>query len=839
MKKLRYSITEEGYINRFITTGVFTEAQRFEKVIMTGRVNEWLKKGFSIHENPCRKEFVAKRQAELPPYLDISQYEIGQEAEVFGQKKCLRAYFPFGNIGYEESGFYYCPTYLRTYCYVIIDAEKDEKAEFKLETCGGVTIWNNDTFVTDYIPFTRNMVKETRITIPLTKGSNKLVVCLDDLAERDTDYYFRLKYEGRQSLAMELPVPEAVDCEKVHRYEEILDQIYFEKETYLSEPVVLTLPARLIRKDKLRLIISYGEFVEKMNHSGDEDRISEYDLTPEQKRLTILDAEDITPGYYHFAFELEEGSIRIRRKVGNQVAWKKFLVHGSEDSGQRKKEILKTIIEYGSDNAYKAAACYKMGISYDKAEQIILDEIGGVVDRQDCSDFHFTAILYSYCKFRDKMSQKLKDTIEEVALGYRYWIDEPGDDVMWFFSENHALLFHTCQYLAGTLFPDKFFENSQRLGTEVSRRGRELLNEWFEEFFQEFITEWNSNAYIPVDVHGLATIYNITEEEDELHQKAKRALDMVCYSLAVNEHKCAVMTSFGRTYEKEMKGNYDARTTGLLYLFYNAGYLTKAGMGTMAVAVGDYEAPAEYRRYIQLEEGENLIFENTQGFEQHANLYLFKNRHVLLSTAVEFKPFQKGYQEHIMQATLDCTAQVFINHPGESHAYGSGRPNFWAGNGVLPLGLQHENLGILIYDIPEENRIDYTHAYIPLSEFQQYSGTEDTIVLAKSGGYIGVRAWNGFTLKKTGPTSYKEFISKGRQNIWLVKVAEAEDYKDISEFLDEMRSIVVERQKNGMIRIIDGERRYEIGQDHKLMADGQAVHHYPLDVEGRLRIERK
>ncbi len=28
-------------------------------------------------------------------------------------------------------------------------------------------------------------------------------------------------------------------------------------------------------------------------------------------------------------------------------------------------------------------------------------------------------------------------------LNFRYWMDEPGDDVMWFYSENHALMFHT------------------------------------------------------------------------------------------------------------------------------------------------------------------------------------------------------------------------------------------------------------------------------------------------------------------------------------------------------------------------------------------------------------
>jgi len=32
------------------------------------------------------------------------------------------------------------------------------------------------------------------------------------------------------------------------------------------------------------------------------------------------------------------------------------------------------------------------------------------------------------------MSDRLKSVIKDAALNYRYWIDEPGDDVMWFFS---------------------------------------------------------------------------------------------------------------------------------------------------------------------------------------------------------------------------------------------------------------------------------------------------------------------------------------------------------------------------------------------------------------------
>ena len=53
MNYLEYPLFAEGYINRFLITGVYTKRQQFEKAVLQGRVNEWLKKGFAIHENPC------------------------------------------------------------------------------------------------------------------------------------------------------------------------------------------------------------------------------------------------------------------------------------------------------------------------------------------------------------------------------------------------------------------------------------------------------------------------------------------------------------------------------------------------------------------------------------------------------------------------------------------------------------------------------------------------------------------------------------------------------------------------------------------------------------------
>ncbi|WP_320986447.1 hypothetical protein, partial [Hungatella effluvii] len=614
MKYLEYPLFAEGYVNRFLTAGVFTEVQQFDKVKLHGRVNEWLKKGFAIHENPCRKEFVRKRQENMPDYLELDGATDGKSVEVFGQTRPLIPYFPFGNTGVDGSGFYYCPTWLRMYSYVLLEAERGCDVEFELETCGGVTIWVDGAFVTDFTPFTRNMVKKTTVVLPLKAGKNRLLVCLDDLAERDTDYYFRLKRLGDAALTMLVPVRDEVEADVIGRLENMLDQMYFDKEAYISETVKLNISNPFSCPLPVTVAVAPGEFIEKMEGQESLVRTFRYELEPDQKVLELFESDEIPPGYCYFTACANHQGISLKRKIGNQLVRKEFLEYHEADLEERKRHILEVITEYAPENTYKAAALLKLGRETERAERILLTELPGVWARKDCSDFHFIIMLYIYRTFYERLSPKLREELELAMCGFRYWIDEPGDDVMWFFSENHALLFHCCQYLAGSWLPDRIFTCSGKTGQEVSARGEELLREWFEGFFEEFITEWNSNAYIPVDVLGLGTLYNLTEPGSEFHQKAKRALDMIFCSLRVNAHKGAVMTSFGRSYEKELKGNYNAGTTSLLYLAYGDGYLNRACNGCIPLALGDYAAPEAFKPYGALKENQELIFRNTQGF---------------------------------------------------------------------------------------------------------------------------------------------------------------------------------------------------------------------------------
>lgn len=102
---------------------------------------------------------------------------------------------------------------------------------------------------------------------------------------------------------------------------------------------------------------------------------------------------------------------------------------------------------------YKVLARYYLNNQLDDYDYELLDQvIEKIEQRIDCSDFGLACLfrIYKQIPIKEEYKQKIK----QLALGFRYWMDEDGADAMCFWSENHSLLFFTCQMLAGRLWPE-------------------------------------------------------------------------------------------------------------------------------------------------------------------------------------------------------------------------------------------------------------------------------------------------------------------------------------------------------------------------------------------------
>ncbi len=80
-----------------------------------------------------------------------------------------------------------------------------------------------------------------------------------------------------------------------------------------------------------------------------------------------------------------------------------------------------------------------------------------IKNEYDCYDFrqvYMVRILYEY---GDRIPAETRLNIENTLFNFRYWWDEPGENPMCYWSENHQILFVSGQYLIGQKYPDLVF----------------------------------------------------------------------------------------------------------------------------------------------------------------------------------------------------------------------------------------------------------------------------------------------------------------------------------------------------------------------------------------------
>ncbi len=228
--------------------------------------------------------------------------------------------------------------------------------------------------------------------------------------------------------------------------------------------------------------------------------------------------------------------------------------------------------------------------------------------RYDCADFEFVSLMRIMYKYGDQLPQEQYDKIKESILNFKYWMDQPGEDSMCFWSENHQILFATAEYLAGHMFKDEIFTNDGKTGAEHSEMAKERMNIWFDQRFKYGFTEWYSNTYYVEDVGPLANLIDFAPDE-EIRKKATIIMDLLLYDLATQSYKGALVSSSGRAYEGGRKSGVSnsMRSVAMdIWPEYEIGDPRSGGMDVNFLLIENYEVP-EVIRDIGLDNEDRVI----------------------------------------------------------------------------------------------------------------------------------------------------------------------------------------------------------------------------------------
>lgn len=212
-------------------------------------------------------------------------------------------------------------------------------------------------------------------------------------------------------------------------------------------------------------------------------------------------------------------------------------------------EARKNIYLAGSNqsNGFYAQSS-KVYLNESVTESSFTEALNRINNREDTADFRMASLLRTmYLDNITKVLEPLlKSQIKDAILDFKYWFTEPGEDSMIMWTENHMILFHSAELLAGQLYPSETFTNSNMTGQDHIDHALPLVNRWLEWRFRYGFAEWHSNIYFNQDLMAILNIVDFASDNDTA-TKAAILVDILAFDFANNYYKGSYATTHGRT----------------------------------------------------------------------------------------------------------------------------------------------------------------------------------------------------------------------------------------------------------------------------------------------------
>lgn len=751
MQNASWKINQGDTLTRFLVSQPIQRrfGQFEDHETMVDRVQYKFKNGFvDVGDLPCRKVFwqsMANRTVNLDHKAPTEQ-----------------VYFANGSHKVDFSGFIHIPTHEQRWAETLLTVAEAGEYRFTLSTCGGVRIWVNGKLASSFTPFQRNTEQQTEVALPLNAGTNEVVVHAEELYERDTQFLFELTSLDPRSIDASLA---KFDSENVATLESFVSQLAFEMNV-ADHKLYFDCASQL----QGQLGIS-GVVTGMSNEEETHERVSPQVIEEGEADFSVHLPASLKPAHYSVALTFLWQGIEITRHFGiNIMPGEK--APSSPSLSERKMDSLSYTANEGMDITGKLLALLALDQHPDKAAAILNRTLQKISVREDCSDFWMVSVLWAWHKHRyTQLPEKLWDRTRSSILGYRYWLDEPGNDSMWFWSENHVLCFHVSQLLAGQFFPREQFLCSGRTGQQQQKIATERLHCWFDHILEHGLTEWNSSCYYPIDYIGLFALYELAECVS-LREKAKTVIDRLMLMGALHYQDGVAGGTMGRVYEKELMANEMTELAGFGHVAWGQGWHTRMCASLPMFCLSQYQPSALTHEVATLTGRETVEAYYTQGMDRCAKVMAWKQKGVMLSCVVDHQTGQPGHQQHVLdvQFAHNPKARLWINHPGEDVPGGDGRPSYWAGNGILPRVMQHQSSAMMVYNLGDAPRLGFTHLYLPAESLDEVVVDSHWCFVRSGQAYAVIGASNPIELVESGITRGREVRCYGVKTAWYVSV---------------------------------------------------------------------
>lgn len=213
------------------------------------------------------------------------------------------------------------------------------------------------------------------------------------------------------------------------------------------------------------------------------------------------------------------------------------------------------------------------------------------VDSQyDVSDFRLAPLVRILYDYPQQIPDSIKTRIKKTVLNFRYWMDEPGENSMCYWSENHQILFASAEYLLGQLYPNDVFTNSGLTGQQHMIKAEKRIKDWMRMRWNYGFSEFYSNVYYSEDIGGMINIIDYAKN-DSISNRMMMIMDLLVYDVAAQNIGDMFVSTSGRAYERSRKGGSYANLGGLTNFIFHSKPYTHSHMTYGFVKSKKYHVP--------------------------------------------------------------------------------------------------------------------------------------------------------------------------------------------------------------------------------------------------------
>ncbi len=717
--------------------------------------------------------------------------KIGEFEANWGYVRCQDDHFV------DLSRFYHICHHLTSWAYTQLVIPSDRAVTCILTTNGPADVWINKVHVHRQEHFHHQVPHRVPFQAALVTGVNEILVRFEEVAARECPYAMALQVQGASDATVRLPttienaayrqvVETALYAAHLRRDVFVYDD---EIKVYWPNDFPQTVPVTIrVQSPEGRI---YAEGNKEAKAGAVAIMGNAYQFQDGAYDLVLMPRPQ---DYYH-------ARMRIDRKLHCWVTRNRFSAAPYGDEASRRQEALVDAAQR-EENVFCEIAKMTLGGWASVDRDVILKTIQGIDERRDCSDFFMVGLLGMLTRHGDNPSfpAEAEEPLHKCILNFKYWSDEPGSDSMWYWSENHSILFHACEVLAGQLFPDRVFSNNGETGQAHRRKGEERALAWLRDRATNGFKEWDSNCYFEEDVLALTHLASLAEDDDVV-QMATVVLDKMFFTMAVNSFRGVFGSTHGRTYTPHIKSGYNEATSGISRILWGMGTFNSRLMGTVSLAASDYSLPPLIAGIAADRPAELWSRERHTGSAEDfwtsgeswpdVNKVTYKTPDYALCSSQDYFPGRKGCQQHIWQATFGQDAVVFVTHPTCSSEDGSHRPSFWHGNETLPRVAQWRDVLVAVHNFDKDDWMGFTHAFFPAFAFDIFELDGGWAFGRKADGYIALTAARGLNWMTTGENAYRELRSPGHENVWVCQMGRREVDGKYDEFKNKVLAMPV------------------------------------------------